>query len=970
MTIRTVTDDAGVVAALAAHVAGDTIVFSGSAFSLVSITSKSDLILTSENSAGKIPSIKFNGTCNNIDFSGLNIQMTGWPATYTACVQFETGTFTGFQFRNGTTMRHGYGASLVDFDMEDETYPEYVRVDNVQTASTSSTTYALSWQDPARTSGQLYFFNRGATDVYVKLGGAGVVATASDTLVVAGSYTRILGRNPTVDTHLAVIAVSGTPEINARAEIGMSEYVCNAFSAFGNSVIPDLEIYDCVFSDLKNGVKSVGGQTDYVYVYDNNFYRIYQDIIALSPRPGATVITGRNRYDLPFARSGTAEDLDGDAGDPHGDIVQLFGNNTGTIGPVYSAGNRPRNPGRRAGVTSQGNFWTDNIFTPGYDLLFSISDALVTGSQNGQAMGDVNSPARNAFIYGTTLIDVDDLVTGSHSVRSYTTLGESDGVFIEKSIVCNLIASAGYIYNNETLLLGSASSPAAVFPDIADLITADSRAEIELALTTAAEGAGLGAVATANAVDWITTDPTQIIIWDNVPSGVLWDDVTQAAVSSVYEFPLRRILNRKASQTVVPGSGVEWRCVDTDGTTEVQDWTDASGTIEPSQYVQMRVTTSSDPITSVTATLTINGFDVVSSVTTELVLVNPWRTNGAVFYDPSNVPANTSVLEFEASIMMNTLPPATTVYVFAQEASARLEIITGTSVVRVSGIKDSAGTTVLATGTYEAIEYPAILNLKIDLPNSLATLSLNNVVVATYTLAANSGLFVTNRELAFGANGNAGTNGFPSNTDIGYFKCWKTVSGVRTLHKEISIANQGSIAAINADPWTHGTVIASPDTTAPVVSGVTVESTGHDSLEFYFSTNEGNGTAYWFASTSATPPSATDLIAGTGSVAYGSVTVSASGLQATIPVSGLTPETVYYVYVMQDDAASNRSGIDSDNTETGTTPPPTWQDIAASSADTLTISNVQESDYGRQFRRKIVGLTTRYSNVVEIKEPI
>lgn len=48
----------------------------------------------------------------------------------------------------------------------------------------------------------------------------------------------------------------------------------------------------------------------------------------------------------------------------------------------------------------------------------------------------------------------------------------------------------------------------------------------------------------------------------------------------------------------------------------------------------------------------------------------------------------------------------------------------------------------------------------------------------------------------------------------------------------------------------------------------------------------------------------------------------------------------------------------------------TWQDIAASSADTLTISNVQAGDYGRQFRRKIVGLTTQYSNVVEIKESI
>ena len=51
-------------------------------------------------------------------------------------------------------------------------------------------------------------------------------------------------------------------------------------------------------------------------------------------------------------------------------------------------------------------------------------------------------------------------------------------------------------------------------------------------------------------------------------------------------------------------------------------------------------------------------------------------------------------------------------------------------------------------------------------------------------------------------------------------------------------------------------------------------------------------------------------------------------------------------------------------------PTPTWQDVPASSSDTLTISNVQAGDYGRLFRRKIVGLTTKYSRTVEIKEPL
>jgi len=142
MTIRTVTNDAGVTAALAAHVSGDTIEFSGSSFAQIAISGKSDLILTSEDASGKIPSIVFTGTCDNIDCSGLNIQMTGWPCTYPALVNFETGTFSNFQFRAGTTFRHGYGASLVNFDMTSEVFSDLSTYLNIDQADYSPWGYS------------------------------------------------------------------------------------------------------------------------------------------------------------------------------------------------------------------------------------------------------------------------------------------------------------------------------------------------------------------------------------------------------------------------------------------------------------------------------------------------------------------------------------------------------------------------------------------------------------------------------------------------------------------------------------------------------------------------------------------------------------------------------------------------------------------------------------------------------------
>lgn len=98
------------------------------------------------------------------------------------------------------------------------------------------------------------------------------------------------------------------------------------------------------------------------------------------------------------------------------------------------------------------------------------------------------------------------------------------------------------------------------------------------------------------------------------------------------------------------------------------------------------------------------------------------------------------------------------------------------------------------------------------------------------------------------------------------------------------------------------------DEVAPTLSSPSGTETSDTTADLSVSTNEGNGTLYWFVSTSATPPSSTDLKAGTGAVDSDSQSVSGTGAQ-TAEATGLTAETTYYAHFLHTDAASNDSSI-------------------------------------------------------------
>ncbi|MBB4857021.1 hypothetical protein HNO88_000318 [Novosphingobium chloroacetimidivorans] len=98
------------------------------------------------------------------------------------------------------------------------------------------------------------------------------------------------------------------------------------------------------------------------------------------------------------------------------------------------------------------------------------------------------------------------------------------------------------------------------------------------------------------------------------------------------------------------------------------------------------------------------------------------------------------------------------------------------------------------------------------------------------------------------------------------------------------------------------------DTTAPTLSNATGTQTGQTTATVGVTTNEGNGSLYWYLSTSNTPPTVANLKNGSGSVLSGIQSVSATGAQ-TVNITGLTAATQYYTHWLHRDAALNDSAI-------------------------------------------------------------
>ena len=807
--VTTDAEYAAVMANSAATLNGKILEFSGTNFTSMSISGKDFATgFTMRCAAGAaVQQVSISGTVSNLTLDGMNFKMKGWPSNYKSMAAFDTCVVGKIAFKN-CTFAHGYGASLVDFNRTTE-YPEYTRIDHNLTATTSSVASALTWQDAAMTSASVYMFNNGSNPVYVKFGGSGVVATTADTLVDVGTgYKYTTSVNPTTDTHVAVLSTGGSTAVNIRTEIGMSRYVADAFSASGSANIGDITVENCTFQNVNNGIKGTGKPTVSQTIRGNVFKNVYQDLIAISAQGDAKTYILNNFGETGFARSGVAQDKFGDAADPHGDAIQMFGSRTpyatSAVSNILIAGNVFYKGSVRSGQQNQGAFISDNDWSPSFKGLSVIGNALLGGAVNGICTGESVYPAEDIYTYGNIVADQDALTSGTSSIRTYvpTTSPVYDGY----NIIQARNAEAGEILADHSLIVSAAASPSALFPNWSNLPAASSRSEVEAALAVAAEATGLGYIAAKSKLNFSATTADTFVDWDNLPSGVEWGDLVSQPASTVTTLPLRKVLNKRASQTVSVSAGTEWRSVATDGTTEVQAWTSTSGTIATGQYIQIRGTTSAASLGSATLGVTINGFLQQTTLTNAVTAPAVYHTQsgtGPYFRDPANsTPASTTKMEWKANIYP-TAYPAVTSKLFTQESLGCDLEINSSGILRMI-IKDGSNTSVvvgpssssvaLTLNQWQTVEYV------VDQVAGTASASINGTVVVSITWTPGaSAYFVTAREITLLATSTGG-NPLPSGWQVEYAECYLTTSGVRSLRKRID----GNAATVNADSWKGG----------------------------------------------------------------------------------------------------------------------------------------------------------------------
>lgn len=120
-----------------------------------------------------------------------------------------------------------------------------------------------------------------------------------------------------------------------------------------------------------------------------------------------------------------------------------------------------------------------------------------------------------------------------------------------------------------------------------------------------------------------------------------------------------------------------------------------------------------------------------------------------------------------------------------------------------------------------------------------------------------------------------------------------------------------SAEALSTDP----SIIfdAAADVTAPALASATATATGNTTASGSVTTDEGNGTLYSVATTSATRPSKAQVKAGQDHASSAAVWSASQAISSTgaksVSVTGLTASTTYYLHHMHEDAASNQSDV-------------------------------------------------------------
>lgn len=145
-------------------------------------------------------------------------------------------------------------------------------------------------------------------------------------------------------------------------------------------------------------------------------------------------------------------------------------------------------------------------------------------------------------------------------------------------------------------------------------------------------------------------------------------------------------------------------------------------------------------------------------------------------------------------------------------------------------------------------------------------------------------------------------------TNAPTFTGFKEWGGSLGYDNRNGIVNQVQFFYDGVDFWysvsqaVGATPVAAPDTTAPTLSSPTSAATGATTGSGSVTTNEGNGTLYYLATSNSTETAATVKASGA------TLAISSTGSKA-VTVSGLTASTAYYLHFLHRDTAGNDSTV-------------------------------------------------------------
>ncbi|MBG6202643.1 hypothetical protein IWQ48_003790 [Labrenzia sp. EL_13] len=756
-----------------------------------------------------LPSLLLIDPIEKVTIDGANFQMTGWPATHPQIIRLNNGGHYRQVKILNSVFRHGYGPSLENFDPT-ANYPEYAINSSSGTATTTPATRTIDWLANDVDSGYIEITNPDAVNMYVQVG-SDTPPFDNNTTVEPGKSKRF-NADPSVDTHYTVVTESGSAAFTATYEIGLARYLADAFGATSGVINEDFQIRNCVFTDLSNAIKSCGNLAGDVWYDSNIFDRIYQDIIAFGTDTATRILNSlnvtRNIATISFS-------FGSDAGNPHGDFLQLLG---GLFRLLLFGGNRFYNRNVRPVAWGMQGFWLsgganlndgENIV----DWAYSISDMVIGDNNNQFIMGsDARADFIRGFVYGLTMAPLNE---GFSDARNMSINGQPNGhYYISHSLLHqinqdNSDASAVTVSDNNAFIdIGTAETD--VFPNWTDRFAATSVALMDAALTPTGIYADKGHVATDNAINWSATTAAEVFNWENIPSGLGGVDQVDATAGISTEIALGQVHNRGSGLAVVAGVGTEWRSLQSDNLTVVQDWTSASGTVDHGQYVEMRRNASLIDGEKIAASLVVNGFPVANSITTFLP---SWDNQGVAWFDDAGGDIGSGITNITFYGRFRPSPDVSGDYaIFGAEGNRLLLVGDDTGEACWIRVEDSDDALVLNTPEFSVPEFAAGSDFcealwRIDWAARETTLWVNGAEVNTWAFdAPGTGTAIDNRRLQF-----LYRSGDVFDGDVNSLKVWKNTAlgagstqPVATPHKEIG----SDATTFNADSWlTDGPVV-------------------------------------------------------------------------------------------------------------------------------------------------------------------